>query len=112
MKQTLPTIHQIIKSKESNIKIIIDNIIEANAGKSSRYTSMAEDLLKKHEPADVVSAILKYSFKHELELNAYKAIVEGVESPSRPRKRPGRDRFKKRAHSKRPHKKHKGRRNR
>jgi ATP-dependent RNA helicase DeaD len=104
-KQVLPTIHQVIKNREAQIKTVLENIIEANEG--SKYASMAKELLEKHNPEEVVAAILKYSFKTELELNSYKAISETIESPDRgrQRQRPGRDRFNKRSFGKRPGKK-------
>lgn len=102
IKKTLPSIHEVIKNKEDNVTAIINNIIKANEGKRSRYGSMAEGLLKDHSPVDVISAILKYNFKRELELSAYKAIPEARASPrDRPRQNQRRDRFKKRPQKRR-----------
>ena len=43
-------------------------------GKSSKYHEMATDLLEKSQPVEVVSAILKYSFKNQLDASTYKEI--------------------------------------
>jgi len=109
IKRKLPSAKEIIKNKEVQIKTVIKNIIDANAGKSSKYTSMAEDLLKGHNPCEVISAVIKYSFKNELDLSTYKEISKPTMSSSdsdntrfrrgrrRPHKRFGKGRFKNRS---------------
>ncbi len=73
-KHEIPSPKEIIQNKEMHIKIIIDSIIKVNKGKSSKYTLMAEELLKNYDASEVVSAVLKYSFKNELNTTTYKDI--------------------------------------
>ncbi|MBT3297892.1 DEAD/DEAH box helicase [archaeon] len=75
-KHKLPSPKKIIEDKEAQIKVIIKNIIESNKNKSSKYKNMADDLLKDNDPSEIVSAVLKYSFKSELEASNYKDISE------------------------------------
>ncbi len=117
IKQKLPSAKEIIKNKETQIKTIIKTIVDANAGKSSKYNSMAEDLLKGHQPCEVISAVLKYSFKNELDLNTYKEISKPTMNSSdsdnnrfrrgrrRPHRRFGKGRFKNRSSEDRSEKK-------
>jgi len=107
MKRTLPSAKQILEHKEAEIKITIRKIIEANTGKSSKYDLMAETLLKEYKPAEVVSAILKYSFKNQLDVNTYKNISEARQDRTgsgrgkkRPYQKSSRPRFKKESHDK------------
>jgi ATP-dependent RNA helicase DeaD len=79
-KQTLPSIKEIIENKEVKIKTIINDIINVNTSKESKYNTMAEELLKEHDPAEVIAAILKFSFKNELNSNTYKNISEAKAS--------------------------------
>ena len=76
VKRKLPTPKEIIENKEDKIKLTIQNIITASKGKSSKYDTMAENLLKEHNPKEALAAILKYSFKNELEVGSYKDISE------------------------------------
>ena len=111
IKQKLPSAKEIIKNKEAQIRTIIKTIIDANAGKSSKYNLMAEDLLEGHNPCEVVSAVLKYSFKNELDLSTYKEISKPTIDSSdntrfrrgkrRSHQRSGKGRFKNRSYEKR-----------
>ncbi len=81
-KQKIPSPHDIIKNREAQIKELLNKMISSNAGKSSKYNSMAEDLLKDHPPGEVISAILRYSFKNELDQGSYKEISEPAKNSS------------------------------
>ncbi|MBT4651810.1 DEAD/DEAH box helicase [Candidatus Woesearchaeota archaeon] len=87
-KREFPSAKEIVENKEDRIKTLIETIINANKGKSSKYLPFAKDLLKEHSPAEVVSAILKYGLKNELDINNYKTISE----PTRTRSRSSSDR--------------------
>jgi len=93
VKKELPSPKEIIENKEGKIKTKIHNIIEANAGKPSKYNLMAEELLKNHSAVNIISAVLKYSLNNELELNTYqdlsKIVPETGFSDSRSRSRRG-----------------------
>lgn len=75
-RHKLPSGKDIIQNKEVQIKTIISNIINAKESKEPKYRALAEELLKDHSPEQVVSAILKYSFKNDLEASAYKEISD------------------------------------
>ncbi|MEA3429943.1 MAG: DEAD/DEAH box helicase [Nanoarchaeota archaeon] len=91
IKQKLPSAKDIIKHKEAQIKTIIKNIIDATAGKASKYKLMAKELLEEHDSHEVVAAVLKYSLKHELDFNSYRDISEP--KPSRHSSNSGRGGF-------------------
>ena len=74
-KQILPSGKDVIAHKEDQVKVIIQNILNSK-NKSAKYDLMAEELLKEHSPEKIISAILKYSFKHELDSINYKDIKE------------------------------------
>ena len=78
IKKTLPSAKQIVDHKEKQIKVIIDNIISSNKDKDSKYNTLAQELLKDNPPNKVLAAILRYSFKNQLEASSYKSL-----SPSR-----------------------------
>jgi len=73
-KAELPTAKEIVANKEFKIKDIIKSIIAASKGKESKYDLMAEELLSAYEAKDAIAAILKYSFKNELETTNYKQL--------------------------------------
>jgi ATP-dependent RNA helicase DeaD len=83
IQKEFPLPKDIIEKKEEQVKEIIKNIIEANMGKSSKYKAMADGLLKKYHAGEVVSAILKYSFKNELDVNSYNDLGQLRMSSSR-----------------------------
>lgn len=76
IKKELPSAEDIIKNKEAQIKTIIETALDTNEGESSKYRQMAKELLKEHNPEEVISAVLKYGFKHELDSSTYKNISE------------------------------------
>jgi len=97
IKQKLPSVKDIIDNKENKIKEIIKNVIKKNKGKKTKYNSMAEELLGKDTAEEVVAAVLKYSFKNELNANSYKDIADAkvsraIESSDRGRFGRGRSR--------------------
>jgi ATP-dependent RNA helicase DeaD len=80
IEQKLPSIKDIINNKETKIKTVINNIINVNTSKISKYNTMAKELLEEHNPEEVIAAILKFSFKNELNSNTYKNISEAKAS--------------------------------
>ena len=81
IKKSLPSPKEIIKHKESQIKIILADIIEKS--KSKKYDEMANELLDGNDPTRIVSAVLKYCFKDQLNLDSYKEIKEPSSSRER-----------------------------
>jgi ATP-dependent RNA helicase DeaD len=75
-KQQLPSIKDIIKNKEIQIMDVLQRIIDKTEGKSSKYRTMAEELLKEHPAIDVVAAVVKYGFKNDLDDHNYKEITD------------------------------------
>ena len=102
-KRTLPSANQIIANKEVKIRTLIKDSIVENDGKLSKYSSLADELLQEHSPNDVIAAILKHSFKNDLEIDSYKAIsdVSNIDNPrhgqknKKSRKKSGKGRNKK-----------------
>jgi ATP-dependent RNA helicase DeaD len=84
-KQQFPSAKEIVKAKEAQVKDMVQKIISSNKGKSPRYNSIAEELLLDNKPEEVVSAILKYSLKNELDVTTYKEISEAKSTGSRSR---------------------------
>ncbi len=80
-KAKLPSAKEIIAHKESHIKTILADIIEKS--KSKKYDAMAEELLKGNDSTRIVSAVLKYCFKDQLNLDLYKDISEPTSSSER-----------------------------
>ncbi len=80
IKQKLPSGNEIIEHKETQIKTVIEKIMAANSDKSSKYKTLAEELLKDNDPNEVIAAVLKYSFKNELDSESYKEISEAKSS--------------------------------
>jgi ATP-dependent RNA helicase DeaD len=108
-RHELPTSKEIIQNKENQIKEMIEEIIK-NKDKSSKYDDIAEGLLADHPPKEVISAVLKYSLKQDLNAT-YKSISEPKAARERPpsnrnRRRPNqrsdRQGFKKKTFGKKP----------
>ncbi len=73
-KAEVPSAKEIIQHKEFLIKDVIRSIIAANKGKDSKYDLMADELLNLYDAKDALSAVLKYSFKNELDTSTYKKL--------------------------------------
>ena len=71
-KVEIPKISQIIDIKKNRIKQEIFSIIEEE--NSELYDSFAKELLQDHFPEEVIAALLKYSFKSDLDENSYSKI--------------------------------------
>ena len=82
-KHKLPSAKDIVAHKEVQMKEIIKNIIEKNSVKSlEKYKLIAEELLEGNKPDEIIAAVLKYSFKNQLDLSTYKDISEVSRSSS------------------------------
>jgi ATP-dependent RNA helicase DeaD len=70
----IPGVTEIINTKKEWIKTEISNLTNDNIDKI--YKSLAKDLLVETQPEDILAALLKYTFKNELDVSSYKEIRE------------------------------------
>ncbi|HAR62091.1 MAG: ATP-dependent helicase [Candidatus Margulisiibacteriota bacterium] len=73
-KEKLPKIEDIIKIKKVRIKNELDNIVKME--NFDNYQEMAQELLSEYQSADILAAILKYTFQDELDSKNYNEIRE------------------------------------
>ncbi|MCX5774582.1 MAG: DEAD/DEAH box helicase [Fusobacteria bacterium] len=73
-KAEIPTIKRLIRIKKVKIKKDIEATLELKGYEN--YSDIAADLLATHDPQELVSAILKYSLKDELDVERYTEIRE------------------------------------
>jgi ATP-dependent RNA helicase DeaD len=73
-KEKVPGGSDIIKIKKSRMLNEVLKIIEA--GTHSDYMKTAQAMLKDADPAEILAAVLKYSFKDELDERQYREISE------------------------------------
>jgi ATP-dependent RNA helicase DeaD len=101
-KKVFPSAKEIVVHKEAKIKTIIKEILEKSSDKHTKYDTIAEELLKDNKAAEIIASVLKYAFKHELNVNSYKEISQNIteKAPSdykrdkrRSHQRSGKDRF-------------------
>jgi ATP-dependent RNA helicase DeaD len=71
-KEEIPKVSQIIDIKKNRIKQEIFSIIEDE--NNELYNDFAKELLQDHSPEEVIAALLKYSFKSDLDENSYNKI--------------------------------------
>ena len=71
-KEKIPGIEDVIEIKKTKIKEDINEIIQSK--KYLEYSQITSSLLKNHEPDQIISALLKYSFKDELDESKYARI--------------------------------------
>jgi len=73
-KGKLPNVADVIKTKKTRIKTELAEII--NAELKSDYTKMAGELLQDNKPADVLAALLQYTYQDELNAKNYVEIEQ------------------------------------
>jgi len=71
-KAELPNVAEVIKTKKARIKTELEEII--HAGLESDYSAMAWELLEHNESADMLAALLQYTFQDELSVKNYVEI--------------------------------------
>jgi ATP-dependent RNA helicase DeaD len=71
-KEDLPAAQEIVEMKKNMIRESVATIIKNND--LNKYHKLAFELLEEHDAMDVVAALLKYSFKEELDPSTYKEI--------------------------------------
>ncbi|MFH1363364.1 MAG: DEAD/DEAH box helicase [Candidatus Omnitrophota bacterium] len=72
LKKKLPGVDEIISSKKIRIKQEISDL--ASSAESNEYLGFAEEILSGLDPAQAVSALIKYSFGDELSPRSYAKI--------------------------------------
>lgn len=80
-KQSVPNVQAVIDSKKERIKNSIAKIVES--GDFEDFTEIAKEILAENNPEQVVSAILKNSFKDELNEKSYNKIGDGSNRKNR-----------------------------
>ena len=73
-KGKIPGVKEIINQKKQWIKNEIANLTSEEIEKT--YHSLAKDLLSANEPDEVIAALLKYTFRDELDASNYKEISD------------------------------------
>ncbi len=89
-KKEIPTIKEIVKARENQMKTKVHTLIQA--GKSKKYESFAENLLVNHEAKEIISALLKEAFKDVLDERSHRDLGKVTSSKSMSKKRERRDR--------------------
>ena len=74
-KAKLPNVAEIIETKKARIKIELETIATTEK-LDGAYTAMAGELLKHNEPADILAALLQYTFAEELSAKSYAQIEQ------------------------------------
>jgi len=73
-KGELPTIQSAIDSKKEQIGSVISEMLKSR--KQTEYDDVAQRLLNGNNPGKVVSAVLRYAFANELDLESYRDIEQ------------------------------------
>ncbi len=75
-KERIPGITDIIDARKNRIAADVNSIIES--GSHYDYFDTAQKMLDNHDPLDLLSALLKYSFDSQLDRNNYREINEVI----------------------------------
>ena len=73
-KERIPQVKDVIDFKKTKIAEEIKQFVEYGVAPS--YVALAKDLIKNHNPEDIVAALIKYSFKDQLEEQSYAKIQD------------------------------------
>lgn len=84
-KATLPKVAEVIKTKKARIKAELEEI--ALGTLEADYTALAAELLATNDPANILAALLQYSFQDELSTKNYVEIDErrGIDTQGKTR---------------------------
>ena len=89
-KARIPQVKDVIDFKKTKIADEIKQFVEYGVAPS--YVALAKDLIRNHNPEDIVAALIKYSFKDQLEEQSYAKIqdlFEGKKGMERSNSRSG-----------------------
>lgn len=90
-REEVPTADEVIESKRIRIKTDLENALGTSARPD--YVSLAKDLLRDNNPVDVLSSLLEFVYKDELDRSQYRSI-EVLRKPEKKKKREERSREK------------------
>lgn len=83
-KAKLPKVEELIETKKTRIKMALQRA--ANEPLKDEYMDLAAALLEQNEPANMLAALLQYTFQDELDEKSYKEIrPAGVDMKGRTR---------------------------
>ena len=71
-KERIPHIKDVIDFKKEKIASQLKSMMEV--GLAHNYVSLAKEMIKNHNPEDVVAALIKYTYQNELEEENYAKI--------------------------------------
>ncbi len=71
-KQRIPHIKDVINFKKEKISAELRSMMEV--GVAHHYVALAKEMIKNHNPEDVVAALIKYTYQNELEEENYAKI--------------------------------------
>lgn len=71
-KERIPHITDVINFKKEKIAAELKSMMEV--GLAHNYVSLAKEMIKNHNPEDVVAALIKYTYQNELEEENYAKI--------------------------------------
>lgn len=80
-KERIPQIQEVIEFKKRKIISEVNDLVEYGTG--TNYLLLAKDLLRNHNPEEVVAALVKYNFQDELEEKSYAKIHDLYEHSKR-----------------------------
>jgi len=71
-KERIPHVKDVINFKKEKIASQLKSMMEV--GLAHNYVSLAKEMIKNHNPEDVVAALIKYTYQNELEEENYAKI--------------------------------------
>ncbi len=71
-KGKLPNVAEVIKTKKARIKAVLHEITQTSL--VNDYIQMANELLEKNPPTDIIAALIQYTFQDELSAKNYVEI--------------------------------------
>ncbi len=71
-KERIPQVNDVINFKKEKIAAQLKSMMEV--GLAHNYVSLAKEMIKNHNPEDVVAALIKYTYQNELEEENYAKI--------------------------------------
>jgi len=92
-KREIPSTKEVIENKLARMEQIIHEIL--NSKRDEKFNEIASQILKAHQPKDVVASLLNFAFKKEITSSGYKEISK-VSRNDRGRSRDRKDRKPKR----------------
>ncbi len=80
-KERVPQIQEVIEFKKKKIINEVNELVEYGTG--TNYLLLAKEMLRNHNPEEIVAALVKYNFQDELEEKSYAKIHDLFEHTKR-----------------------------